>query len=184
MFRMPRLRLLIVATFVALGVGVRADDKLPLVVEVETEVPMLRSAAAIPFLCRLNWSGNGLLEGKLEITLRDGWHVVDRCYTEELVLGMGERSFRSMLPAIGSSNPFNSIEVHLAWITKDGQRIPLHLPDEPAGILRVPNSSQRRSQSALVSRGGRRWPNRSSHWPSTCGSTNSIPTTTVKIDRS
>lgn len=61
-------------------------------------VPAVRAGAPIPVDASLDWSGEGILEGHLDIELADGVSVYGRHKTADMALTTGSQSFRLLLP--------------------------------------------------------------------------------------
>jgi hypothetical protein len=78
--------------------------------------PPMRSDAPLVFLWRVHSQATNVIEGKLEVTVIDGFDLVAHAVVDDVVLSPGEQFFRTVLPAVDSSNP--NIDIRARFLTK------------------------------------------------------------------
>ncbi len=125
------LRLCVFASSLMLASAAAAQEQPRLRADVRTLIPRPRSGAPVPVEARLNWSGTRLLEGRLEVVVRDGNDVLVRWRSPELALAGGAQAFRFLLPPFRSEGRGDEVRADLAFLTADG-RLPLEGVPLPA----------------------------------------------------
>jgi hypothetical protein len=77
----------------------------------------VRSGAPIPVQARFRWNGTYILEGHLEVELREANRVLSRYRSADLALTTGEQKFSMLLPP--SIDPFSDpqVEAHMKYVT-------------------------------------------------------------------
>jgi hypothetical protein len=75
-----------------------------------------RSESSIPVELRFQWSGSHILEGRLEVELRDGNQVLERYRSDDLALTTGEQRFRMLLPPPIEPYSDEQVEAHLKFV--------------------------------------------------------------------
>ncbi len=75
-----------------------------------------RSDAPVPVDVELNWEATRLLEGRLDLVVRDGREVLGRYCSAEMALTPGTQAFRMMLPAMSMSGTERNAMVHAQFM--------------------------------------------------------------------
>ncbi|HEX4263303.1 MAG TPA: hypothetical protein VH597_03105 [Verrucomicrobiae bacterium] len=75
-----------------------------------------RSESSIPVELRFQWSGSHILEGRLEVELRDGNQILERYRSGDLALTTGEQRFRMLLPPPIEPYSDEQVEAHLKFV--------------------------------------------------------------------
>lgn len=87
--------------------AVTAESRAILSASINPVTQRARSIAPVGVEVTLQWSGTGILEGSLELTLRDGNEVLSQLRSGDMALTGGSQTFRMMLPPPRSSGPNN-----------------------------------------------------------------------------
>lgn len=122
---------------VAVGGARTVADSHGLLCDVRPVATTVRSGAAVPLIVNLHWQGQGLLEGRLELTLRDSRNVLAVVHSHDMALTTGEQSFHFLLPPIRLAEAYVQLEVDAAFHTAD-KRLPLS-----SFLLRAPGAWER-----------------------------------------
>ena len=122
----------------AVAAGAFARGKIVLKADLLPLAGRGRTAAPIPVEVVFDNKGARLLEGVLDLTVREGRRIVGRYRTPELALTSGEQSFRFMLPAMAVDDDSMPPTVHMIFMTKKGS---INLGDR---TLMLPTQEQRR----------------------------------------
>jgi hypothetical protein len=120
----------------ATGVS-RAESKL-LTAEVAGLQTPVRSGAPITVVWKLRSQSTSLLEGRLELKVKDGHERLARIVTDEIVLTSGEQMHRVVLPTLDTTHLINTVEMELRFVgTKQTIDLGTH------SSLRIPSPWQR-----------------------------------------
>ncbi|HEY2084019.1 MAG TPA: hypothetical protein VGI88_14650 [Verrucomicrobiae bacterium] len=76
-----------------------------------------RSESSIPVEARFKWDGTRILEGHLEVELREGNRVLERYRSGDLALTTGEQTFRMFLPPPIDPYSDTQVEAHMKFVT-------------------------------------------------------------------
>ena len=79
-----------------------------------------RTTAPIPVMVRFNWDGTRILEGRLEMEVREGMRVLGRYRSGDLALTTGEQKFRMLLPPLPSPYSDSQTDVQMRFVTARG----------------------------------------------------------------
>ena len=98
-----------------LMLSARAADKLE--VDLVPTALRVRSEAPIPVSAKFKWNGTYILEGHLEVELREGNRVLSRFRSGDLALTAGEQTFHMLLPP--SLDPFSDsqVDAYMKYVT-------------------------------------------------------------------
>jgi hypothetical protein len=91
-------------------------------IERSASSPPIRSDAPTTFLWSVRSISTSLIEGQLEVTVRDGPTVHDvqaRTVVEDIVLSPGEQFFQSVLPSVESDRYKRPLDVHVEFTSKN-----------------------------------------------------------------
>ncbi len=97
-------------TAAALAAEALKGELTPVSARPRAEAPML-------FDAKLTWRGSGLLEGVLEITLRENGEPILVQRTQELALSAGVRSFRVITPPV-PAHASRELEAQLRFLSR------------------------------------------------------------------
>lgn len=134
---------------VAFGVSIltasaKAQSAALITVELAHSSPPVRSDSPLTFIWRIQSQSTSLIEGRLDVTIRDGAERLAHAEIDEVVLTTGDQLFRTILPPVDSNNSLNAIEVDVAFISKSQKFGPWQFS------LRSPSQWQR-SLTILIS---------------------------------
>ncbi len=125
------------ATIVAAARVSRADSPI-LTAEVVGQSIQVRSGAPITVVWKLKSQSSQLLEGRLELTIKDGHERLARVATDEIVLNTSEQLYRMVLPTLDTTHNVNAVEMSLRFVGPHGTIDLGHHSN-----LRLPGSFQR-----------------------------------------
>ena len=101
------------------GVRPAAAQTALISLDLAPSTPPLRSDAPMTFVWRIQSQSSKLIEGQLEVTIHDGPEVLGHGVADDVVLTAGEQLVRTVLPPIESNNQFNSLSLHVSFISKN-----------------------------------------------------------------
>jgi hypothetical protein len=93
----------------------RAADKLE--VDLIPSSLRVRAEAPIPVQVKFRWSGTFILEGHLEVELREGERVLARFRSGDMALTTGEQTFHVVLPPCLEPFSDSQVEAHAKFVT-------------------------------------------------------------------
>ncbi len=99
--------------------------------------PPLRSDAPMTFVWRIQSQSSKIIEGQLEVMIKDGSEELGHAVADDVVLTAGEQLVRTTLPPIESNNQYNSLDMYVSFISKNRKSGFVKLD------LRAPNQWQR-----------------------------------------
>jgi len=76
-----------------------------------------RNDAPIPVEARFKWDGTYILEGHLDVELREGNRILGRYRSGDLALTTGDQNFRMLLPPVPSPFSDSQIEEQMKFVT-------------------------------------------------------------------
>lgn len=97
------------------GNNVGRAESPSLTAEIASPSALVRSGAPITIVWKLRSQSSSLLEGRLELKVKDGHERLARLVTDEIVLNTGEQLYRTVLPTLDTTSPLNSVEVELRF---------------------------------------------------------------------
>lgn len=112
--------------------------------QIASSSPPVRSSSPVGIVWKISSSSTSLLEGHLEITLRDDNELLTKLVTDSIAISTGDSLHRTMLPPLGINSKFDAVEVEVRFL---GQQKSFDLGKFP---LRIPIMSQRSLVLAMV----------------------------------
>lgn len=90
-----------------------------LTAQVSSRTPKPRLGAPVTLVWDIRWTGLELLEGYLDIRLRDGRERLGDVRTDEMVLSTGRRRFETTLPIRSTNNFSSQLEIEVDFVTEE-----------------------------------------------------------------
>lgn len=90
-------------------------------VKLKSLVPRSRSDAPIGVEAEFDWKGRALLEGRLEMTFKNGNELMGLCRSAEMSLTSGLQRFRMLLPAMSVANRNWPLNADVCFVTERGR---------------------------------------------------------------
>lgn len=118
--------------------------QVPLTVALSPDAMQGRSCAPRSVQVKFISDEARLIEGRLEITIKNGNSVVGRHVSHDMALTTGEQTYRLLLPALWTQVDGSQCEAHMRFVTKRGT---IDLGSEP---FMVPALSERRVSIAAT----------------------------------
>ncbi len=130
--------------------AVLADSKLPLRAQLQSTVLRTREFAPTEVEVSLKWDGFSLLEGRLELALKDGNETLGIYRVPDIALTTGTQTFRLLLPSLQTQMIRWQPEAQLYFVsakqTFDLGRFPLSVPGMTGRALVLAYSADARRQ--------------------------------------
>lgn len=101
----------------------KKKKKFPLTIDMISGINIARSNSPHNVVLELTWSGKGLLEGDLLLSIDDPPDHLASIRIPDLVLSTSPKKVRTLIPALQAKNSFNQLELKTSFLPKDSRKI-------------------------------------------------------------